>query len=361
MQKACQTVRTLFHVDMDAFFASVEIVQDPSLRGKPVIIAGDPSKRGVVSTCSYEARAYGVHSAMSAGEAKRRCPHGIFLSGNHALYREVSEQVMGILRSLTDEVEAVSIDEAYLDISELATEKAAKQIGIDLRRQIFDETQLTCSIGLASNKLVAKVASGIAKPNGLLEVPSGMEAEFLAWLPVGKIPGIGSKTQELFRQDDIETIEDLQALTLDVLTYRYGMRGYHFHQAAFGIDNRPVISTDGPPKSIGAETTFEKDIDTLEEIADQLDIVLEKAFNRLERKKMRAQGLTLKMRDSGFHTITRSKTFPTHTHEKESLRQNAHQLLRHSWGGEPLRLIGVSFDKLTDGYWQPLLWPWEEG
>lgn len=361
MQEPCQMNRTLFHVDMDAFFASVEIARDPSLKGKPVIIAGDPSKRGVVSTCSYEARAYGVRSAMSSSEAKRRCPHGIFLSGDYALYRDVSDRVMALLQTLTDDVEVVSIDEAYLDISEVIKERSAKQLGIDLRKQIYEETKLTCSIGIGVNKLIAKVASGLAKPNGLLEVPAGMERAFLARLPVGKIPGIGSKTQEVFRHDRIDTIQDLQALSLDELIHRYGMRGYHFHQAAFGIDNRPVVSVDGPPKSIGAEMTFEKDITTIDEIADYLDTLLGKAYNRLERKKMRTQGLTIKLRDFGFNTITRSMTFPSHTHDCDALRAKAQQLLRFSWGGEPLRLIGVTFDKLTDGYWQPLLWPWEEG
>lgn len=347
-------------MDMDAFFASVEIVQNPSLKGKPVIVAGDPDKRGVVSTCSYEARAYGVHSAMSSIMAKRLCPHGIFVHGNYALYQQISSQIMGVLQEVTYQTEIVSIDEAYMDVTEATLEIPAKELGSELRKKVFNLTGLTCSIGIAANKLVAKVASSKAKPNGLLEIPPGREAAFFAPLKIGKIPGIGAKTEELFHQDGIITIGDLQAVPIDELTYRYGTRGYLLHKAAFGEDNRPVSWEDSAPKSVGAETTFEVDLDSFEMLSEKLDYVLEKAYRRLDREGMRAQGLSLKLRDSDFHTVTRSMTFPTHTKDYDTLRSKAHHLFRYSWQKDPLRLIGVTFEKLTDGYWQPLLWPWEE-
>lgn len=352
--------RTVFHLDMDAFFASVEIARDPSLKGKPVIIGGDPDKRGVVSTCSYEARAYGVHSAMAASEAKRLCPHGIFLHGNYQLYQEISCQVMELLQGITYQTEIVSIDEAYMDVTELCIGSSPKLLGREIRKKVRDLTGLTCSIGIATNKLVAKVASSRAKPDGLLEIPAGKEAAFFFPLPIGKIPGIGTKTQELFFQDGIKTIGDLQAVSIDELTYRYGMRGYLFHNASYGRDNRPVCWEDSVPKSVGAETTFDVDLETFEELSEKLDYVLEKAFKRLENEGMRAQGLSIKLRDADFHTITRSMTFPTHTRDFDTLKSKAHQLFRYSWQRDPLRLIGVTFEKLTDGYWQPLLWPWEE-
>lgn len=352
--------RTVFHIDMDAFFASVEIALNPSLKGKPVIVAGDPDKRGVVSTCSYEARAYGVHSAMSSAEAKRLCPHGIFLHGNYGLYQEISGQVMELLQEVTYQTEIVSIDEAYMDVTEICKEMTPKNLGSELRKKVFDLTKLTCSIGIATNKLVAKVASSKAKPNGLLEIPPGRESAFFRPMPIGKIPGIGTKTQEFFYQEGIKTIGDLQDISLDEMTYRYGMRGYLFHNASFGRDNRPVCWEEGVPKSVGAETTFETDLETYEELAEKLDYVLEKAYRRLENEGMRAQGLSLKLRNGDFHTITRSMTFPTHTRDFDTLKSKAHHLFRYSWQREPLRLIGVTFEKLTDGYWQPLLWPWEE-
>lgn len=345
---------------MDAFFASVEIVQNPSLKGKPVIVAGDPDKRGVVSTCSYEARAYGVHSAMSSIMAKRLCPHGIFIHGNYSLYQEISAQIMGLLQEITYQTEIVSIDEAYMDVTEVMLDQKAKELGSELRKKVYNLTGLTCSIGIASNKLVAKVASSKAKPNGLLEIPHGKEAAFFAPLKIGKIPGIGTKTEEIFHQDGIKTIGDLQAVPLDELTYRYGPRGYLLHKAAYGEDNRPVCWEESAPKSVGAETTFEVDLESFEELSEKLDYVLEKAFKRLENEGMRAQGLSIKLRDSDFHTITRSMTFPTHTKDFDTLRSKAHHLFRFSWQKDPLRLIGVTFEKLTDGYWQPLLWPWEE-
>lgn len=198
---------------MDAFFASVEIVKNPALRGKPVIVGGRPDRRGVVSTCSYEARKFGVRSAMPVSEAYRLCPHGIFLEGDYSLYREFSEKVFAIFYQKTPYVEVVSIDEAYLDVSEpIASGMTPKDLATSIHQEVFRTTQLTCSIGIAANKLVAKIAAGKAKPNGIFEVIPGTEDAFLAPLPIQSLPGIGTKTQVVLNQEGFLTVADLQAL-----------------------------------------------------------------------------------------------------------------------------------------------------
>lgn len=240
--------RVIFHVDMDAFFASVEILKNPQLKGKPVIVGGDPSKRGVVSTCSYEARKFGVRSAMSLFEAKKRCPHGIFISGSYEDYRTYSDKVMNLLAGLAPKIEIVGIDEAYIDTTEESAIDGAFKLGQLMRQEVFKETNLTCSVGIGSNKLIAKIASSMAKPNGLFEVPFGLEAQFLQPMPIEKIPGIGTKTQIALNHDGIKTVADLQCLGMQELIDRYGASGYYFHLAAFGRDEREVETEDRSQK-----------------------------------------------------------------------------------------------------------------
>jgi DNA polymerase IV len=353
--------RIIFHVDMDAFFASVEIVKNPSLRGKPVIVGGNPKGRGVVSTCSYEARKFGIHSAMSLFEAKRRCPGAVFIEGSYSLYRDYSDEVMNILRSFSKEIEIVSIDEAYLDATDLpANFDSAFKMAQVLRKTVYEDTLLTCSVGIGSNKLIAKIASSLAKPNGLLEVPTGKEVEFLAPLPVEKIPGIGSKTKEFLNSEGIKLVKDFQMLGLDRLVQRYGASGYYFYMVSIGKDNRPVKSSDDPPKSIGAETTFEVDQTDLKYLISSLVGLFEKAYQRMRRHHMRARGISIKLRFADFHTITRSCTLNAHINDHETLLENLLRLFHQSYtNGKPLRLIGVSLEKLTDKYWQPTFWDWQ--
>ncbi len=353
--------RIIFHVDMDAFFASIEIVRNPALKGKPVIVGGNPEKRGVVSTCSYEARKYGVRSAMSLFEAKKRCPQGIFLEGSYELYSDYSHQIMEILHSFTPWVEVVSIDEAYMDVTDIASNYGnAFKLGQLMRQTVTQKTGLTCSIGIGSNKLIAKVAASIAKPNGLYEVPAGKEALFLAPLPIQSIPGIGIKTQVVLNNDGIKTVGDLQALGMDELIHRYGTYGYYFYLAALGKDNRPVETEDQAPKSIGAETTFEVDQNDRAVLHEALQEMFAKAYRRLRRHQMRARGISIKLRFSDFRTITRSHTLDSHTNERDVLYAEFLHLFDQTYAGEePLRLIGVTFEKLTDSYWQPTLWDWE--
>lgn len=346
--------RIIFHLDMDAFFASIEIARNPSLKGKPVIIGGQPNQRGVVSTCSYEARRYGVRSAMSLKEAYRRCPKGVFLDGNYSLYRTISEKIMDILRLITYKVEVVSIDEAYLDVTdEVELFGSSQSLAQFIKNAIFKKTGLTCSVGIATNKLIAKIASGFAKPAKLCEIPPGEEKAFLAPLPIQTIPGIGPKTEAILKEDQIKIIEDLQKMSLDALMQKYGARGHYFYFAALGIDERPVDWLGQLPKSIGAETTFEVDQTDREVIVKALVELVEKACRHLKVQKMYTGAITLKLRDSGFTTITCSRMLQSDTQDPQVIRKEAVMLFEQNYDGLPLRLIGISLRKLNDRYWQP--------
>lgn len=350
--------RIVMHLDMDAFFASVEIVKNPALKGKPVVVGGNPDGRGVVSTASYEARKFGVYSSLSLYEARKRCPDAIFLEGDFASYRAYSEQVIAIMESFTQHIEVVGIDEAYLDVSETAPHfGGALKLAKLLREEIFKQTSLPCSVGIGANKLIAKIASGLAKPNGLYDIPAGQEAAFLAPLPIQTLPGVGTKTQAALNREGLKTVADLQALGMDTLIDRYGAYGYYFYLACHGRDQRPVESEHQPPKSIGAETTFDVDQEDREVLIEALSELFEKAYKRLRRHRMRARGVSLKLRFSDFHTITRSRTFQSHTNEREFLYSQLIDFFNAIHNvSVPLRLIGLSFEKLTDGYWQPSLW-----
>lgn len=353
--------RVIFHVDMDAFFASVEIARDPSLKGKPVIVGGDPNSRGVVSTCSYEARVFGVHSAMSLSEAQRRCPQAIFLEGSYSLYSEYSEKIMNIFRRLTEKVQVVSVDEAYLDVTEKVDKHGGPLALAELLRSVvFKKTQLTCSIGVASNKLVAKMASTAAKPNGAKEIKPGEEAAFLAPLKIGSIPGIGAKTEEAFHRRGILLIEDIQLMDLDTLLQQYGQWGYQLRMSAFGQDNRPVEWGDRIPLSLGAETTFERDQTDCKVLHEALEQLVEKACRHLHENKMRTRAICLKLRDNNFKTITRSCGLFSDTNDINTIQHECREFFNSVYFGTfPLRLLGVSLHKLTDTYWQPTLWDWE--
>lgn len=350
--------RTIFHIDMDAFFASVEEAENPSLSGKAVIIGGCRGQRGVVSTCSYEARRYGVHSAMSLGEAEKRCPHGIFMPGNHSLYREYSAKIMQFFFASTPYVEIVSIDEAFLDVTSIVKVYGGAQALANLLKEIIlKHIKLTCSVGIAGNKLMAKIASSAHKPSGLTLIPQGEEALFLRPLPVGTIPGIGKKTALTLEADGFHTIAHLQEAGIEKLMQLYGHWGYQYYQTAFGRDDRPVQWEETAPKSIGAEVTFDQNLDDLKVIKETLGQLCHKIWRRLRENKMRARGITLKLRNAAFHTITRSATFGSHVNELQEINEKAFCLFEsHCAEQLPLRLIGISLEKLTDSYWQPTFW-----
>ncbi len=299
---------SILHVDMDAFFVSVELLAHPELRGLPVVVGGQPDQRGVVSAASYEARRYGIQSAMPLRTAGRLCPDAVFLDGHHQLYAEWSDRVAAILAKYSPVVEMVSIDEAYLDLA--GTERlngAPLAAAHKLLLEIGEKTGLPCSAGLARTRLVAKVASDQAKPHGLLWVPAGMEAEFLAPLGVRKIPGIGKVTEAALKSLGIETLGKLAAVPLEKLEGTFGQWGTALYRKARGQDSYEFF-VDAEPKSVSNNHTFPFDTDDRTALGSTLSHLCQKAAKRLREAGLEARTLTLTIRYAGFHTITRSKT-----------------------------------------------------
>ncbi len=251
-------IRGFFHVDLDAFFVSVEQALNPSLRGKPVIVGGQPDRRGVVASASYEARAFGIHSAMPLTRAYRLCPQAIFLQGNFSRYREASDQFMAILADFSPCIEPGGLDEAYLDITGCDIFGSPHQIALSMKGRIKNELCLVASIGIASSKVVAKIASDLSKPDGLIEVPPGQEKEFLAPLPIKKLPGVGPKTEQALKTYGITSIGQLAKLTPESAKRILGDSGMYLYRHANGIDNRK-IEPSGEAKSISRETTLAQD------------------------------------------------------------------------------------------------------
>jgi DNA polymerase IV len=305
---------SILHVDMDAFFVSVELLERPELRGKPVVVGGKADQRGVVSAASYEARKYGIHSAMPLRTAGRLCPHAIFLDGHHEKYGEWSDRVASILSKFSPIVEMVSIDEAYLDLGGTERLHGAPLLAADkLLRTITQSTGLPCSAGLAATRLVAKVASDQAKPRGLVWVLPGMEARFLAPLPIRKIPGIGEVTERSLGALGIETVGQLASHKQEKLESIFGQWGTALYRKARGRDAYEFL-VDAEPKSISQNHTFGEDTSDLAEMETMLSHLSQKACKRLREAGLFARTLTLTIRYAGFETHTRSRT------QQESLR-----------------------------------------
>ncbi|NLA99943.1 MAG: DNA polymerase IV [Methanomicrobiales archaeon] len=343
--------RIVMHVDMDSFFASVEVLRNPSLAGRPVIVGADPkggTGRGVVSTCSYEARRYGVHSGMPISRAYDLCPGAVYLPVNHPLYTRVSERIMAILSRHTGRIEQVSIDEAYLDVSDSGGFLAAETLAIAIKREILEETGLTCSVGVAPGKAVAKIASDFRKPDGLTTVRPDAVAGFLAPLPVGKIPGIGKKTGEDLRQTGILTIGDLAHRDIQEVIALMGRAGIRVHRLARGTDDAEVQDREGC-KSISRETTF--DVDTADPpiLTATLAGLADDVAGTLHAGRLRCRNVTVKVRYRGFRTHTRSRTLPRFTADPTAIRQAASGLFEPFLNGEPVRLIGVRLSVLEGG------------
>src|ERR1700716_610838 len=299
---------SILHVDMDAFFVSVELLERPELRGKAVVVGGGPNQRGVVTAASYEARKFGVHSAMPLRTAGRLCPHAIYLDSHHAKYSEWSDRVATILAKFSPIVEMVSIDEAYLDLS--GTERLhGPPLGAadKLLRSITRTTGLPCSAGLASTRLVAKVASDQGKPRGLVWVPAGSEERFLAPLPVRKIPGIGKVTERALRALGIETVQQIAAQPQERLERIFGQWGTALYRKARGGDSYEFV-VDAEPKSISQNHTFGEDTEDSSALTAMLSHLSQKACKRLREAGLAARTLTLTIRYAGFDTYTRSKT-----------------------------------------------------
>lgn len=342
--------RQIIHLDLDAFFCSVEELLNPEIRGKRIIVGGDPRGRGVVSAASYAARQYGVHSAMPLREAARLCPDAIFLPTRHREYRHQSRQVMAILREYTPLVEPISIDEAFLDVSgsELLW-GPSQRLAREIQRRIQDELNLPASIGLATSKLVAKIASDHGKPKGFVVIPPGTEAEFLAPLPVERLWGIGPVTARRLRSLGITTIGQMAQSSAALLDIEFGRQAETLRVHALGVDDRPV-ETDHQAKSVGHEHTFSQDVGDEEKVDRCLLDLSDRVAHRLRREGVQARTLTLKLRYSDFTTISRSRTLPLPTDLGEEIYRVARDLLhRHRRKGRKIRLLGVSASGLMQG------------
>ena len=334
--------RRILHIDMDAFFAAVEEKKNPDLKGKPVIIGGmgDPSRRGVVSTANYEARKYGVHSAMPLRTAFKLCPQGIFLPVDYEAYEAASLQFKSVLLSITPIMEDIGIDEAYLDISDEAG--ANESIAEKIKTGIHEKTGLTCSIGIAPNKLLAKIASDMQKPNGLT-ILTEADIESRIWpMPSRKLYGVGPKTEEHLKQMGVTTIGELAALPLDSLVRSFGASyGQYLFEAARGIDESPLI-THWEPKSFSREHTFQTDISHWQTIAKTIAELTQEVVSDLARKGYTARNVTVKIRYQDFHTITRACTSGEPLEKEEEIRRMAFSCLKRvDLAGKKVRLVGV--------------------
>ncbi len=349
-EQTLPSVASILHVDMDAFFVSVELLERPELRGKPVIVGGQPNQRGVVTAASYEARKFGVHSAMPLRTAGRLCPHAVYLESHHAKYSEWSDRVAAILAKFSPVVEMVSIDEAYLDLSGTERLHGPPLAATDkLLRTITNTTGLPCSGGLATTRLVAKVASDQAKPRGLLWVAPGSEARFLAPLSVRKIPGIGEVTERALRALRIETVEQLAAHPLEKLEKVFGQWGTALYRKARGGDSYEFV-IDAEPKSISHNHTFGEDTNDDNALSAMLSHLSQKACKRLREAGLATRTLTLTIRYAGFDTYTRSKTLAEPTQLDGDIFTVFHNLFReHRNHRRKIRLLGVSLGGLTHG------------
>lgn len=338
----------ILHIDMDAFFVSVEEVLDPSLKGKAVIVGGNPEGRGVVSAASYEARKFGVHSAMPIARARKLCPHAIFLRGAHGRYSEFSARIFAILERYAPLVEPMSLDEAYLDLTGCERlHGPAMTTAQRMHDEIRDTVGINASIGIAANKLMAKVASEFAKPNGCFRILPDQAARFLAPFPVGTLPGIGPKSVQQFRRLGIRTVRDVAQLPLALLEEMYGEWGGRLYEKARGISHSPVYPHD-ETKSISRETTLEEDSTDPRLLESTLSYLLEKAAAQLRGEGLRARCVTLKLRYSDFKTVTRARTLAVPACEDHILFAAAVDLFRKLFTRRTrVRLIGVAFTGFT--------------
>lgn len=338
-------VRVILHVDMDAFFAAVEQREHPHLKEKPVIVGADPKEgkgRGVVSTCSYEARVYGIHSAMPISQAYRRCPHGIFIPPNGKLYQQISTEIQEILYRFTDLVEPVSIDEAFLDVTgSVRMFGDGEAIAHKIKDAIRSEQQLTASVGVAPNKYLAKIASDLNKPDGLVVVAPDQVGSFLHPLPIARLWGAGQRTQQSLQAMGIRTIGDLAQFPPETLRKKLGKSGEHFYNLAHGIDKREV-SVESKVKSISNEHTFGNDIYDKNRIYNTLFLLADKVGYRLRKQKLKGRTIHLKLRYDNFDTVTRNKTVTSATDSTRTIYQTVKKLFDQNYmSPRKVRLLGV--------------------
>jgi DNA polymerase-4 len=344
-----QELRKIIHVDMDAFYASVEQRDNPRLRGRPVIVGGDPGSRGVVAACSYEARKFGVHSAMSSSRACRLCPQAIFIPPRFNAYREVSARIMELFHEYTDLVEPLSLDEAFLDVTanRMAVASATETARI-LRSEILRRTGLTASAGVSYNKFLAKAASDFRKPDGLTVVTPEMAGTFIDRLPIGKFFGVGRVTERRMRDLGITCGADLRKHSEEELVGLFGKAGSFFHRIARGIDMRPV-TPERVRKSLGKEITLEHDIDDLGEMRALLSELARSVGSLLKAKGLKGRTVTLKLRYHDFESITRSITPGNRLDDADEILALASPLLKETEAGlRKVRLLGITVSNFSE-------------
>ena len=340
----------IMHIDLDAFFVSVEQALNPELKGKPVVVGGRPDRRGVVASASYEARAFGLHAGMPLSIACRLCPQATFIPGSFPRYRHASQRFMAILADFSPYMEPVSLDEAYLDVTGFESIYGSiHQMAVAIKKRIKAELELCASVGIASCKVVAKVASELSKPNGLLDVARGDERSFLAPLPIAKLPGIGKKTERVLKDSGITTIGELSIMPLGVLKSHLGASGETLHRFANGIDDRKVE----PPaeaKSISRETTFGKDTRNRPRLIATLRYLSERVGSELRQYGKQARCVTLKLRYADFTTITRRHSLRQASDADQTIFDTGEKLLKKALLAEkqPVRLIGIGVSNLTE-------------
>lgn len=344
-----KNLRKIIHVDMDAFYASVEQRDNPALRGKPVIVGGKPNGRGVVAACSYEAREFGIHSAMPSTEAGRRCPHAEFVRPRFDAYQSVSKQIQAIFREFTAHVEPLSLDEAYLDVSECSLfGGSAIRIAEEIRTMILQTTHLTASAGVSYNKFLAKIASDINKPNGLFTILPTDGESFVAALPIGKFYGVGRATETRMHELGINNGNDLRAWTLPELEMEFGKSAQYYYNVARGQDFRPVRSS-RIRKSIGAENTFGENLNNFEDMVKVLERLADRVTTEMLKKELRAKTITIKVRFANFDTFTRSYSQASGISDAAHAKRILPFLLQRGLEerkGASVRLLGVSLSGL---------------
>ena len=350
MSEHCQkTGRKIIHIDMDAFFAAVEQRDFPQYRNKPLIVGGSPNSRGVVATCSYEARQYGVHSAMSSARAYRLCPQAVFVKPRFEAYQEASMRIREIFADYTELFEPLSLDEAYLDVSDTEIlQGSATLIAKAIKTAIRQKTQLTASAGISYNKFLAKIASDMGKPDGLYLITPEQGPSFAEQLPVGKFHGIGKVTAAKMQALGINTGKDLKQLPLAALQQHFGKSALHYYDIARGIDNRPV-NNHRIRKSVGVEITFAQDIKARGEILSKLQQLLGQALQRSDEKQLDAQTLTIKIKYHNFVQITRSRTLPYKITAASVTPAILEDLMKNTDIGErDVRLLGITLSSLDN-------------
>ncbi len=342
--------RQIMHIDLDAFFVSVEQVLNPELRGKPVVVGGRPDRRGVVAAASYEARGFGLHAGMPLTTAYRLCPQAVFIEGGFPRYRDASQRFMAILADFSPYLEPVGLDEAYLDATGFESIYGSiHRMAVDIKQRVKNELGLCASIGIAGCKVVAKVASELSKPDGLLEVARGDERSFLAPLPIAKLPGIGRKAELILRGLGINTIGELSVMPLSALKSYFGASGELLHRSANGIDDRKV-EPPGAAKSISRETTFGKDTRDHSLLKATLRYLSERVGSELRQRGKQVRCVTLKLRYADFTTITRSHTLSQASHTDQTIFDTGTKLLKKELTQEkqPVRLIGIGVSNLIE-------------